>query len=368
MTTGIDIGIPRERKPEERRVALVPEAVAELVRVGHRVRVEAGAGSASGFEDGAYRTAGAMLVGDARALYAASRLIVKVKEPIWEEFGYFRSDHFLFSFLHLATVPGLADFLQERGAAAFAFETLDDGRGNLPLLAPMSAIAGKVAAQNSVILLHSPQGGRGLLLGGALGTERGNGVVLGAGVVGSHAASLLSAIGARVDVFDLDMDRADHLATYGPGQMAGLYPYRDLVAERVRQADVVVGAVLSPGARAPTVVTREMVGAMAPGSVIADVAVDQGGCVETTRPTDYTDPTYVEEGVVHFAVTNIPAGVPRTASKSLSARLLPYVKKLAKMPLDDLEPALAQAPDLDSALNVFRGAIHHPAVAASLGK
>lgn len=368
MTSGIDIGVPRERKPEERRVALVPEAVAELIAAGHRVRVEAGAGAASGFGDDAFRSAGAEVVADTRDLYDASRLIVKVKEPIAEEYGFLRPDHVLFSFLHLAAVPELAAFLKERGLAALAFETLEDGTGHLPLLAPMSAIAGKVAAQYSVTLLHSPQGGRGLLLGGALGTERGNAVVLGAGVVGSHAASLLSAVGARVDVFDLDLDRADHLATYGPGQIAGLYPYRDLVADRVRRADVVIGAVLSPGARAPRVVTRDMVASMAPGSVVADVAVDQGGCVETTRPTDYTAPTYVEEGVLHFAVTNMPAAVPRTASKSLSARLLPYVQKLARMPLDDPEPVLARDPELGSALNVSRGAIRHAAVAASLGE
>ncbi|HKJ87068.1 MAG TPA: alanine dehydrogenase, partial [Gammaproteobacteria bacterium] len=330
--------------------------------------VEAGAGEGSGYGDGAYQEAGAQVVAETAGLYAASRLIVKVKEPIAEEYDFYRSDHLLFSFLHLAAVPDLAAFLQERGVTAFAFETLSDGSGGLPLLAPMSAIAGRVAAQYALTLLHAPQGGRGVLLGGAPGTERGRVVVLGAGVVGGNAASLLSAAGARVDVLDLDVDRVERLAAQGPGQIAGLYPYRDLVAELVGRADAVIGAVLSPGARAPTVVTREQVSAMQPGAVIADVAVDQGGCVETTRPTDYTHPTYVEEGVVHFAVTNMPAAVPRTATKALSARLLPYVEKLARMPLEDLEGALRQAPDMDSALNVVRGGIHHPAVAASLAQ
>jgi alanine dehydrogenase len=368
VSNGIDIGVPLERKPEERRVALVPEAVADLVREGHRVFVEQGAGEGSGFSDEAYRAAGATLTGTAGELYKASRLIIKVKEPIPEEYEHYRSDHILFSFLHLAAVPDLASFLEERGVTALAFETLDDGTGHLPLLAPMSAIAGKVAAQYAVTLLHAPSGGRGLLLGGGIGTERGNVVVLGAGVVGSHAASLLSAVGARVDVFDLDLSRADQLATYGPGQITGLYPYQDLVGDRVRRADVVVGAVLSTGARAPTVVTREHVASMAPGSVVADVAVDQGGCVETTRPTDYTAPTYVAEGVTHFAVTNMPAAVPRSASKSLSAHLLPYVQKLARMPLERLSGTLSEAPDLASALNVSGGEVCHPAVAASLGR
>ncbi|MEF8793779.1 alanine dehydrogenase [Thiohalorhabdus sp.] len=364
----VDIGIPKERKPREGRVALVPEAVAELVRAGHAVRVETGAGEASGYGDEAYRQAGAEVVADTGDLYAASRLIVKVKEPIPEEYGYYRSDHVLFSFLHLAAVPELADFLCERGVAAFAFETLETKDGNLPLLAPMSAIAGRVAAQYANTLLHAPNGGRGLMLGGSPGTDRGSVVVMGAGEVGSHAAHLLSSVGARVDVFDLDLDRADHLATYGPGQITGLYPYRDLVGERVARADAIVGAVLTAGARAPTVVTRDMVAAMSAGSVIADVAVDQGGCVETTRPTDYTEPTYVAEGVIHFAVTNMPAAVPRSASKSLSARLLPYVEKLARMPLNAPKEALAQEPEMNAALNVYGGRIDHPAVAASLGK
>lgn len=364
----VNIGIPRERKPREGRVALVPEAVAELVRGGHVVRVESGAGEASGYGDEAYRQAGAEVVTETAELYAASRLIVKVKEPVPEEYGYYRSDHILFSFLHLAAVPELADFLCERGVAAFAFETLEAKGGHLPLLAPMSAIAGRVAAQYANTLLHAPNGGRGLMLGGSPGTDRGTVVVLGAGEVGSHAAHLMSSVGARVDVFDLNLDRADHLATYGPGQITGLYPYRDLVGERVAQADAVVGAVLSAGAQAPTVVTREMVATMSPGTVVADVAVDQGGCVETTRPTDYTDPTYVAEGVTHFAVTNMPAAVPRSATKSLSARLLPYVEKLARMPLTTLKEALAQDPEMDAALNVYSGRIDHPAVAASLGK
>jgi len=367
VTEAADIGIPKERKPEERRVALVPEAVAELVRDGHRVRVETGAGEGSGYPDAAYRDAGAEVVSTAE-LYAANRIIVKVKEPIPEEYGYYRADHVLFGFLHLAAVPDLADFLCRQGVTALAFETLESEQGDLPLLSPMSAIAGKVAAQYGITLLHAPNGGRGFMLGGSPGTERGTVVVLGAGVVGGHAAHLLSAVGARVDVFDLDLDRADHLATYGPGQITGLYPYRDLVAERVAAADLVVGAVLSAGARAPTVVTREMVAAMNPGAVIADVAVDQGGCVETTRPTDYTDPTYVEEGVIHFAVTNMPAAVPRSATKSLSARLLPYVQKLARMPLDELKGGLSQEGEMQSALNVIDGRIHHPAVARSLGK
>lgn len=362
----MDIGVPRERKPQERRVALVPEAVAELVDSGHRVCVEKEAGQGAGFDDAAYEEAGARVVPEAEELYAASRLIVKVKEPVPEEFGFFRADHLLFSFLHLAATPGVAEFLCERGVTAFAFETLTDAQGDLPLLAPMSAIAGKVAAQYALTLLHGPNGGRGILLGGTPGTERGSVVVLGAGIVGRSAAYLLSSVGARVDVLDLNLDRAEHMATYGPGQITGLYPYRDLLEERVAGADAVIGAVLSTGARAPVIVSRQTVARMRPGSVIADVAVDQGGCVETTRPTDYTRPTYEAEGVVHFAVTNMPAAVPRSATKSLSARLLPYVQNLAKMPPNDFPGALAQVPAMDAALNVIDGEIRHTAVAESL--
>lgn len=362
----MDIGIPKERKPRESRVALVPEAVSELVRSGHRVSVESEAGVGAGYSDEAYRQAGAEVLSERDDLYDASRLIVKVKEPLPEEYGLFRTDHLLFSFLHLAAAPELAKALRERGVTAFAFETLEDESADLPLLAPMSAIAGKVAAQYALTLLHAPNGGRGILLGGTPGTERGTAVVLGAGTVGRNAAYLLSSAGARVDAFDLDLDRADHLATYGPGQIAGLYPYSERLAERVADADAVVGAVLAPGARAPVVVSRDMVANMRPGSVIADVAVDQGGCVATTRPTDYSRPTYEAEGVVHFAVTNMPAAVPRSATQSLSARLLPYVKNLAKMPPEELPEALAQAPSMASALNVIDGRLHHPAVANSL--
>jgi alanine dehydrogenase len=366
VAQGLDIGIPKERKPGEGRVALVPEAVAELVRSGHRVRIEQGAGAKAGFADGAYRDAGAEIAEGPEGLYGASRLIIKVKEPIPEEYDYYTADHVLFSFLHLAAAPNLAHFLGERGLTAFAFETWADSQGNLPLLAPMSFIAGRVAVQYATTLLHAPQGGKGVLLGGAPGTDRGNVVVLGAGVVGGQAARLAANMGARVDVFDLDLDRADRLATEGPGQIAGLYPYRDRVSERVAAADLVVGAVLVAGARAPHVVSREQVAAMEAGSVVADVAVDQGGCIATTRPTSYDDPTYTEEGVVHFAVTNMPAAVPRTATRALSARLLPFAQRLAHALQDDLDGALEADPALAGGLNVRGGAITHPAVARAL--
>lgn len=363
---GLDIGVPKERKPREGRVALVPEAVAELVRAGHRVRVESGAGDKAGFADTAYRGAGAEIADGPQDLYGGSRLIVKVKEPIPEEYDYYTADHVLFSFLHLAAVPDLARFLADRGVTAFAFETWPDAGDNLPLLAPMSYIAGRVAVQYAATLLHGPQGGKGVLMGGAPGTDRGNVVVLGAGVVGGQAARLAANMGARVDVFDLNLDRADHLATDGPGQIAGLYPYQDLVAERVANADLVVGAVLVAGARAPHVISREQVASMEPGSVIADVAVDQGGCVATTRPTTYDEPTYQEAGVVHFAVTNMPAAVPRTATRALSARLLPYVQKLASSLQEGLEGALEADAAMREGLNVHGGRITHPAVARAV--
>jgi alanine dehydrogenase len=349
------IGIPRELKAHEGRVALVPAACAELIRAGHAVHVEAGAGAAAGFTDGLYRAAGAQVAPDADALYAAVDLLVKVKEPQPAEYARLRPEHVLFCFLHLAAAPALARELRARGLTAVAFETVQEGR-QYPILAPMSDVAGRLAIQVGAHLLHRPQGGKGVLLGGLPGAGRGHVVVIGAGVVGSNAAALAAALGAQVTVFDRQRARLERVRAFG-ANVTGLHPYPDDLGQAVRAADLLVGAVYAAGARAPRLVGRDAVRSMEPGSVIIDVSVDQGGCVETTRPTTYDAPTYLEEGVLHFAVTNMPAAVPRSASQALSAALTPYVLALAGPDWRERVPALA------SAVNVADGRLVHPGLA-----
>lgn len=347
------IGIPKEIKPLEGRVALIPEACGDLVRDGHEVLVGRGAGDASGFPDVAYAAVGARLVDQPQDLYAAADLVVKVKEPWGEEPDWLRPGQRLFSFLHLAADPQLVDRLLTSGVTALAFETLGH-RGGLPILAPMSEIAGRLAVQIGARLLHAPEGGKGLLLGGLAAAEPGQVVVLGAGHAGAAAVRLAAALGARVTVFDLDGDKLRLMDQVGP-QVTSLYPYRDSLDRAVREADLLIGAVLIPGARAPHLVSRAQVAAMGPGGVVVDIAVDQGGCIETTRPTTYAAPTFLEEGVIHFGVTNMPGAVPRTASRALCASLFPWVRRLARAdwPAD---PALA------AAVNVEQGRLVLPAL------
>ena len=350
------IGVPREVKPWEARVALVPHAVAALVQEGHGVFLEAGAGHGSGFQDQEYAAHGAHIVADASAVFRSAQLIVKVKEPVGEEWGRLRADHILFSYLHLAANRPLTEALQRIGLVAVAFETVVQD-GLLPLLAPMSDIAGRLAVQIGAQLLHARSGGRGILLGGLPGTERGHVVVIGAGEAGGNAVRVAASLGARVTVFDKLRARQSAMMAVGPNVTA-LPAYEETVAAAVREADLVIGAVLVAGARAPHVVTRPMVRAMHRGAVIVDIAIDQGGCVETMHATDYGAPTYIEEGVVHFGVTNMPGAVPRTASQALSAVLLPYVQILATHGVDD--------PRLAGGVNVREGRITHEAVAAAM--
>ena len=351
------IGIPVEIKPFEKRVALLPAAVAELTALGHAVFLQAGAGTGSGYDDLAYIAAGAIILSDAESLYGEAELIIKVKELVAAEYDYLREDQLLFSYLHLAANPELASQLQKIGLTAIAFETLMVDN-SLPLLAPMSDVAGRIAVQTGANLLYSTHGGKGLLLGGLPAAERGNVVIIGAGNAGGNAAIVAQNLGALVTVFDHKRQKQLQMRQLGQN-VSGLYPYPDAVAAAIEHADLVVGAVLVPGARAPHVVTTDMVKSMQPGSVIVDIAVDQGGCVETTRPTDYSAPTYIEEEVVHFAVTNMPAAVPRSASQALSAELLPYVKLL-------LEEGVTKESVISSGINIEKGRIVHPAVARSL--
>ena len=322
------IGVPKETKTLEGRVALVPAAAGDLVKRGHEVWLEQGAGLKSGFQDEQYTQLGVRIAPDAAALYEKGEMIVKVKEPIAGDLQHLRRDHLLFCYLHLAAEPALTKRLLEIGLTSVAFETVELPNGELPLLAPMSIIAGKIAVQVGTTLLHLPQSGKGKLLGGLPSTERGKVVVFGAGKAGGASAALAAAGGANVTVFEMRQDRMDEMMRLGHNVTA-LYPYHDVVAREVASADLVVGAVLVTGAKAPKVLTREMLQGMENGSVVVDIAIDQGGCFETSRPTTWKDPTYVEEGVTHFCVTNMPGSVPQTSSQAICAAILPWVNKLA---------------------------------------
>jgi alanine dehydrogenase len=347
------VGIPTEVKDLENRVSLTPSAVHQAVERGHRVLVQRGAGVGAGFSDHDYKEAGAELITDEAEVWG-SDVVVKVKEPQPTEFGFFRPDLTLFTFLHLAAEPELTRALLGSGVRAYAYETLSH-RGGLPLLAPMSEIAGRAAAIIGAERLSAAYGGSGTLMGGAAGVPPAKVVVIGLGVAGTVAARGARGLDAHVTGVDVDLQRLyeHHLdGTVDATQISE----PALVADHVREADLVVGAALVPGARAPTVVTEGMVASMRPGSVVVDLAIDQGGCIETARPTTLSDPTYVEHGVVHYCVTNVPGQFPRTASAALSAAVAPWLLRLVADPEDAT---------LAGALNVAEGAIAHPAVAAA---
>jgi len=349
----MNIGIPKECKILEGRVGLVPQACAELVRRGHVVTIEQDAGALSGYSDEDYQALGVEIVNTAAEVYAKADLIIKVKEPWGEEIALLEERHCLFCFLHLAANPELTEQLQSIGLTAIAFETVEID-GLLPILAPMSDIAGKIAAQVGTHLLYQPEGGRGILLGGVPAAERGQVVVIGAGVAGSNATAMAAAIGAQVTVFDRVRDKLAMARAIG-ANVTALYPYQDALDEAVAEADLVIGAVLIPGARAPHVVTHAMVKNMKKRSVIIDISIDQGGCVETIRPTSYERPTYLTEEVVHFGVTNMPGAVPRSASQALSAALMPHALELVSGDWNS-------RPELRNAVNIRAGEVVHPAL------
>ena len=348
------IGIPREIKILEGRVGLIPEAVAALVRLGHEVFIQSGAGELSGYSDQMYRAAGAGISADINALYESARLIVKVKEPVEPELSLLRSDHLLFSYLHLAANPELTKRLLDIGLTAIGFETVQSDDGQLPLLTPMSDIAGRIAVQTAATLLYHHHGGKGILLGGLPAAERGRVVILGGGVAGGNAAVVAASLGAEVVVFDRNRLKLERMRALG-GNVTALYPYNDLIEREVCKADVLVGAVLIAGEKAPHLVSADMVRQMSPGSVIIDIAVDQGGCIETTRPTTYADPTFMWENVIHYGVTNMPGAVPRSASQALSASLMPCLMTLAET---DWQKNKA----LNRGVNVSDGQLIHPAL------
>ena len=351
MTT---IGVPAEVKDGERRVVLDPHAVAAAVRAGHKVLVEAGAGAGAGFADADYKEAGAEIVSDASDVWSAD-LVVKVKEPQASEYRHFRPDLTLFAYLHLAAEPALARALEAAGVRAYAFETLSE-RGGLPLLAPMSEIAGRTAAIVGASVLSTRYGGGGVLLGGAAGVPPAKVLVIGLGVAGTMAARGARGLDAEVVGVDVDLGRL-HGAQLAGTVSATLASTQEAVGEEAEHADLVIGAALVPGARAPIVVTADHVRRMRPGSVVVDLAIDQGGCIETARPTSLSDPVYEVDGVVHYCVTNVPGQYPRTASRALAAAVGPRLLHLAQDP---------DSPALHGALNVAGGRITHPAVAEAL--
>jgi alanine dehydrogenase len=351
------IGLPKEIKDQEFRVGLTPASVKALVNQGHEVAVEQGAGDGAGFTDEEYRAVGAMIVADG-AIAWSQDMVVKVKEPQPSEYQFFRQDLLLFTYLHLAAERALTEALMKSGITAIAYETVMTADGKLPLLTPMSIIAGRLSVQFGARYLEKQQGGRGVLLGGVPGVRPGRVRILGGGIVGTEAARIAVGMGAQVQILDISVDRLAYLETLFGSRVELLYSTAAQVEQVVPEADLLIGAVLVPGRKAPTLVNRDRVAQMRPGSVIIDVAVDQGGCIETLRPTSHSQPTYVEEGVVHFGVPNMPGAAPWTATQALNNSTLPYVLKLANHGLNALkdDPALAQG------LNVAEGKITYPAV------
>lgn len=356
------IGIPREVKAQERRVAATPRCVAAYTSDGHDVRVQRGAGEGAGFDDDAYLAAGASLCDDAAAAWDAE-MIIKVKEPQPQEYDLLRDGQLLFTYLHLAAVPALAARLVQSGATALAYETIELPDHSLPCLAPMSMIAGRLSVQQGAKYLEGPFGGRGVLLGGVPGVARGRVTVIGGGMVGSQAARMAVGLGADVTLLDLSAARLAELDAEFAGRLHTLYSTPDNLADCLARADLVIGAVLVPGAAAPKLVRRAQLSDMQPGAVIVDVAVDQGGCVETTRPTTHLDPVYKVDGVQHYCVTNMPSAVARTATLALTSVTLPYGRKLASL---GLQRAAAEDPALALGVNVRDGHVVHATVAAAL--
>lgn len=358
------VGVPKEIKNHEYRVGLVPAGARELVSAGHEVFVQAGAGSGIGVEDADYLAVGAKVLGTAKEVFDAAELLVKVKEPQLEECRMMRAGQTLFTYLHLAPDPEQAKALLQSGVTAIAYETVGSPDGSLPLLTPMSEVAGRMSVQVGAATLQKANGGRGVLLGGVPGVPPAKVVILGGGVSGTSAAEMAVGLRADVTVVDSSLKKLRALDAVFGGRLKTCASTADAVESLVQDADLVIGAVLVAGAAAPKVVTREMVRKMKPGAVIVDISIDQGGCVETSRPTTHANPTFVVDGVVHYCVTNMPGAVPRTSTFALTNATLPYVKALAK---HRTEEALALDPYLAQGLNVHAGAIAHEIVARDLG-
>lgn len=357
------VGVPKEVKVHEYRVGLTPAGVRELTQAGHQVVAESNCGAAIGLDDAAYRKAGAEVVTGAEEVFARAELIVKVKEPQPEECQQLRDGQLLFTYLHLAPDPRQAELLIQSGVTAIAYETVTDPQGGLPLLAPMSEVAGRLAIQAGAHCLEISQGGNGLLLGGVPGVEAANVLVIGGGVVGLNAARMAMGLGAQVTIVDRSLPRLKVIDELYGGRITTLYSTLDAIERSLQQADLVVGAVLVPGAAAPKLVTRDMLGLMASGSVLVDVAIDQGGCFETSKATTHADPTFTLEGIVHYCVANMPGAVARTSTFALTNATLPYVINLA----NHREQALLDNAHFLAGLNVHKGHITNKPVSEALG-
>ncbi|MGB7159685.1 MAG: alanine dehydrogenase [Tepidisphaeraceae bacterium] len=357
------VGVPKEIKPDEYRVAMMPVGVELMVKNGHKVFVETHAGDGSGFADDDYAKAGAMIVNTHEEAFQNADLIVKVKEPMPTEIGLFRPGQVVFTYFHLAAAPELTQACVESEIVAIAYETIKDKKGTLPLLTPMSEIAGKMSIQEGAKYLEKPMMGRGILLGGVPGVAPAHVVVLGGGVVGTNAAKVAAGLGANVVIMDVSLDRLRYLDDVMPANVHTIYSDPQNIRDEVRRADLVVGAVLIPGAKAPRLVTKSDLKDMKNGSVIVDVAIDQGGCIETARPTTHQNPTYVVDGVVHYCVTNMPGAVGRTSTIALCNATLPYALKIASK---GYEAAAAEDAGLGEGINLVGGRVTNAAVAESL--
>ncbi|AWN14772.1 Alanine dehydrogenase [Salinisphaera sp. LB1] len=360
----MQVGVPKEIKPAEARVGLTPAGARELIGHGHRVFIETGAGAAAGFADDAYTAQGAEILDSAEAVFETADLIVKVKEPQPVEYRRLRENQILFTYLHLAPDAEQTRGLMDAGCIAIAYETVTGVHGGLPLLSPMSEVAGRLSVQAGAAALENVAGGAGVLLGGVPGVPPAKVTVVGGGVVGTNALRMATGLGADVTVLDKSIDRLRELDDAYGNRLTTLYSNTDNLERAITEADLVIGAVLLPGAAAPKLVTREMIAGMRPGSAVVDVAIDQGGCFETSRPTSHAEPTYTVDDVVHYCVTNMPGCVARTSTFALTNATLPYVLQLADK---GYKQALTDNPHLAAGLNVHRGVVTHQAVAANLG-
>lgn len=358
------IGIPKEIKTQESRVAMTPAGVMELVQKHkHQVFVQKSAGEGSGFSDAEYQNAGATLLSTIEEVYQTADMIVKVKEPIEPEYDLLRKGQVLFTYLHLASCKKLTEALVKSGAICIAYETVIDKNGMLPLLTPMSEVAGKMSVQQGAKYLEKPQGGKGILMGGVPGVRPANVIVLGGGVVGTQAAKVAAGMGANVTILDINLNRLRYLDDVMPRNVTTQYSSRHALEELLKTADLVIGATLIVGEKASHLITKDMLKLMQKGSVLVDVSVDQGGCFETTKPTTHTDPVYEVDGIIHYCVANIPGAVPMTSTRALTNATLPYVIKLANL---GWEEACLKNPDLFQGLNIVDGKIVFKGVATSL--
>jgi alanine dehydrogenase len=358
------IGVPKEIKPDEYRVALTPAGAEMLTGAGHDVVIEMGAGLGSGFTDDFYENAGATILGTADEVWAKAEMIMKVKEPIAPEWPRMRKGQVIFTYFHFAASEDLTRAVIDSGAVAIAYETVELDSGELPLLTPMSEVAGRMAVQEGAKYLEKPQGGLGVLFGGGPGVNPGKVLILGGGVVGTNAAKMAAGLGARVAIMDINLDRLRYLDDVMPANVHGLFSTRYAIRKQIEDSDLIIGAVLIPGAKAPSLILREDLGRMRPGTVIVDVAVDQGGCVETIKPTTHQEPVYSVDGVIHYAVANMPGGVPRTSTLALTNATLPYAVALAGK---GWRKACGDDPALKLGVNVVDGRVTYQGVADAFG-